>query len=166
MSGVTARPQHSEATLRRRKLLSLTWLGLAVGWSLIRAVIAWAVLGDYGLNPWIYLGIDLASAVVDGMTTPRMVISFVDRQYRRALMWALCSLVAFVVPDLYLFLGTGHLPKRIIVIMVVIVTITFTVAVVSVLRKVATTRAERLAELVAARLDTPAKPVDVIESSP
>ena len=123
---VTTRPQHSAATLRRRRMLSLTWAGLAIGWSLVRAIIAWAVLGDYGLNPWVYLAIDVASATVDAITTPRMVISFVDRQYKRALLWALCSLVAFIIPDLYLFLGTGHLPKKIIVVMAIIITATFT----------------------------------------
>ncbi|MEI2704371.1 MAG: hypothetical protein V9E89_03700 [Ilumatobacteraceae bacterium] len=151
---MTSRPQHSAATLRRRRMLSLTWAGLAIGWSLVRAIIAWAVLGDYGLNPWVYLAIDVASATVDAITTPRMVISFVDRQYKRALLWALCSLVAFIIPDLYLFLGTGHLPKKIIVVMAIIITATFTVAVISVLHKVRKARAERLAALVESRLQT------------
>lgn len=144
---------HSAATLRRRRLLSLTWAGLAIGWSLIRAVIAWAVLGDYGLNPWVYLIIDLCSAGIDAVTTPRMVISFVDRQYKRALIWATCSLVAFIVPDLYLFYGTGHLPHKIIYVMIGILTLTFTLAIVSVLRKVRSARSERIAKLVQQRLE-------------
>ena len=54
---------HDPATLARRKLLSRTWAGVVVGWSLIRTLIVWAAVGDYGLNPWIYLAIDLASAM-------------------------------------------------------------------------------------------------------
>lgn len=142
-------------------MLSLTWAGLAIGWSLVRALVAWAVLGDYGLNPWIYLGIDLASACVDAYTTPRMVISFVDREYKKAAMWGAYSLVAFIVPDLYLFIGTGHLPKKIIVVMAIIITVTFSIAVVTVVRKVRKARAERLAALVESRLKE-----DVNEPSP
>ena len=118
---------------------------MAIGWAFVRAIIAWAVLGDYGLNPWIYLAIDLGSACVDAYTTPRMVISFVDRQYKRAVTWALASLVAFIIPDLYLFLGTGKLPKKVILIMIGIISLTFTLAVVSVIRKVRKARAERIA---------------------
>lgn len=144
--------EHSAATLRRRRTLSLTWAGLAISWAFVRALVAWAVLGSYGLNPWIYLMIDLASACVDAYTTPRMVISFVDRQYKKALTWALCSLVAFIVPDLYLFLGTGHLPKKVVSIMIGIICLTFTLAVVSVIRKVAKARSERIAALAAGQM--------------
>lgn len=144
--------EHSAATLRRRRVLSLTWAGLAIGWSLIRALIAWAVLGDYGLNPWVYLLIDVGSACVDAVTTPRMVIAFVDRHYKKAALWALASLVAFIIPDLYLFLGTGRLPKRVIFIMVGIISATFTLAVVSVIRKVRQARSARIAAIVAADL--------------
>lgn len=148
---MTPRTQHSEAVLRRRRLLSFTWAGLAIGWAFVRALVAWVALGDYGLNPWIYLCIDLASAGVDAVTTPRMVISFVDRQYKRAAMWGVFSLVAFVVPDLYLFLGTGRLPKKVILVMVVIVAVMFTLASIGVWRKIRKARAERLAQLISAR---------------
>lgn len=137
--------QHSEATLRRRRRLSLTWAGLAISWALVRATVAWAVLGDYGLNPWIYLAIDLASACIDAYTTPRMVISFVDRQYKQAVIWATASLVVFIIPDLYLFVGTGRLPHRVIFIMVGIITLTFSLAVLSVVRKVRQARRDRAA---------------------
>lgn len=135
--------QHSAATLRRRKVLSRTWGAVVVGWSLIRTLIVWAALGDYGLNPWIYLAIDLAAAIVDAFTTPRMVLAFIDDQYRLALKWLLISAGAFIIPDLYLFLGTRTLPRRVIFIIALIITFTATVAVVSVVRKVVKGRRER-----------------------
>ena len=145
-------PHHSEATLRRRRALSLTWAGLAIGWAFVRALVAWAALGRYGLNPWVYLSIDLASACVDAYTTPKMVIAFVDRQYKRAAAWGVASLVAFVVPDLYLFLDTGKLPRKVIYIMIAIIGVMFSLAVVGVVRKVRKARAERLSLLIDERL--------------
>jgi uncharacterized membrane protein len=103
----------------------------------------WAALGEYGINPWIYLSIDLASALVDAYTTPRMVLAFIDDQYRQAGKWLLISAAAFVVPDLYIFLGTRHLPKRVILVIVVIISVTAVVATVSVVRKVRAGRRER-----------------------
>ncbi len=137
---------HDPATLQRRRRLSYTWAAVVITWSLIRTLIVWAAVGDYGLNPWIYLSIDLASAVVDAVTTPRMVLSFIDDQYRRAARWGLVSLVAFIVPDLYIFLGTRTLPHRIIKALVLIILTTLTVGVVSVLRKIRKGRAARRVE--------------------
>jgi hypothetical protein len=139
---------HDPATLARRKVLVRTWAGLVIGWAVIRTLIVWAAVGDYGLNPWIYLAIDLASACVDAITTPRMVLAFVDDQFKSAAKWALISLVAFIVPDLYIFIGTRQLPTRIIVVVCVIISITLSVGVISVVRKI---RAGRRAKEAAVR---------------
>ncbi len=144
---------HDPATLARRKRLSRTWAGVVVAWSLIRTLIVWAAVGDYGLNPWIYLVIDLASASVDAVTTPRMVLSFIDDQYRKAVRWAVLSLIAFMVPDLYIFLGTRTLPRRIIFAVCGIIAITLTVGVVGVVRKIRAGRAARAAALAALAAD-------------
>ena len=141
-------PKHSAATLRKRRMLAWTWAGLAIGWAIVRAVFFGVVLGDHGLNPWIYLGVDLASAVIDAVTTPKMVLSFVDREYKRAALWGVASAVAFAMPDVYLFVGTGELPKRMIYMIVAIITVTLSLAVFSVVRKIRQTRAERLKVLI------------------
>lgn len=142
-NSAAARDAPSEATRRRRRTLSATWAILAIGWSLVRALVAWAALGDYGLNPWAYLVIDVASGCVDAVTTPRMVIGFIDRDYRSAARWGLVSAVAFVVPDLYLLFGTGELPRRVLAVLITIIVTMTVIAVVSVVRRVSTGRAER-----------------------
>ena len=127
---------HDTATIRRRRRLSNTWALFVIAWSLIRTLIVWAAVGDYGLNPWLYLVLDLVSASIDAFSTPRMVIRFVDDQYRKALQWALVSLAAFVMPDIYIFAGTRTLPRKLIAIIVAVITVTLLAAVVAVLRKV------------------------------
>ena len=134
---------HDAETLQRRKRLSRTWAGIVVVWSLIRTVIVWAAVGDYGLNPWIYLSLDLSSAIVDAFTTPRMVLSFIDDHFKQAIKWAFISLVAFIVPDLYIFLGTRTLPTRIIVVVCLIIGLTLTVGVIGVVRSIRRGRIER-----------------------
>ncbi|MBI4884805.1 MAG: hypothetical protein HY826_12210 [Actinobacteria bacterium] len=135
---------HSHATLMRRRRLSRTWAGMVLGWSLIRTLIVWAAVGDYGLNPWIYLAIDLCSAIVDAITTPLMVICFVDDRYRKAVQWGLIALVAFLVPDLYIFLGTRTLPMKLIVIICAIIALTLMIGVIGVVRKIRRAKALRL----------------------
>lgn len=133
------------ATLQRRRRLSRMWAGMVVLWSLFRTLLVWAAVGDYGLNPWIYLAIDLVSASIDAVTTPRMVLSFIDDQHRHAVRWAVISLVAFVLPDLYIFVGTRTLPRNVVIIVLGIITLTFAIAVTTVVRKVRAGRKARAA---------------------
>lgn len=134
---------HTAQTLQRRKNLSRTWAGIVVVWSLIRTAIVWAAVGDYGLNPWIYLSLDLGAAIVDAFTTPRMVISFIDDHFKQAFKWAAISLSVFIIPDLYIFLGTRELPKRIIVALCLIIGATLVLGVAGVVHKIRKGRAER-----------------------
>ncbi len=138
---------HDPATQQRRRRLSYTWAGIVVVWSFIRTVIVWAAVGDYGLNPWIYLTLDLAAAIVDALSTPRMVLYFIDDHLRKAIKWALISLVVFIIPDLYIFLGTRTLPRRIIVVICAIIGLTLTIGVLGVRRKIKKGRVLRAAGL-------------------
>lgn len=135
--------EHDTATLARRRMLSRTWAVVVVAWSFIRTLIVWAAVGDYGLNPWIYLGIDLFSACVDAITTPRMVLNFIDNKYKAALKWAAISLGVFILPDLYIFLGTREQPTNVIIIVCLIIAVTLLAGVVSVVHKVRAGRAAR-----------------------
>ena len=42
-------------------MIARSWAGIVIAWAVIRTFIVWAAVGDYGLNTWIYLAIDLAS---------------------------------------------------------------------------------------------------------
>jgi hypothetical protein len=143
--------QHSAATLRKRQMMTRAWAGLVIAWSVIRTIIVWAALGTYGFNPWIYLGIDLVCSTIDAITTPRMVLRFVDERYRSAIKWGAISLVAYVIPDIYIFVGTRTLPKKVIVILCIVITAMLALAVMTIVRKVRKGRAERaLVEAMAA----------------
>ncbi|MEQ1701442.1 MAG: LapA family protein [Ilumatobacteraceae bacterium] len=134
---------HDAETLQRRKRLSRTWAGIVVVWSIIRTIIVWAAVGDYGLNPWVYLSLDLGAAIVDALSTPRMVLSFIDDHYKQAVKWAVISLGVFIVPDIYIFFGTRELPRTVIVVLCLIIGATLAIGVFSVVRKIKKGRAER-----------------------
>ena len=135
--------QHSAETLRKRQVLTRLWAGLVIAWSVIRTIIVWAALGDYGFNPWIYLGIDLVCSTIDAVTTPRMVLYFIDDRYKTAVKWGIVSLVAYVVPDIYIFVGTRTLPKKVIVVLCIVIVAMLSLAVLTIVRKIRKGRAER-----------------------
>jgi hypothetical protein len=144
--------QHSEETLRKRQRLTRAWAAFVIAWSVMRTIIIWAALGDYGFNPWIYLGIDLICSTVDAVTTPRMVLRFVDDRYRSAVKWGVVSLIAYIVPDIYIFEDTRKLPKKVIVILCLVIVTLLCLAVVTIVRKIRAGRAQRAALVEAAEV--------------
>ena len=139
--------QHSAATLRKRQRLTRAWAAFVILWSVMRTIIIWAALGSYGFNPWIYLGIDLVCSTIDAITTPRMVMRFVDDRYKSAIKWGAVSLGAYVVPDIYIFEGTRTLPKKVIVILCVVIVAMLGLAVATIVRKIRKGREQRAALL-------------------
>jgi hypothetical protein len=135
---------HSAETLRKRQMLTRAWAAVVIAWSVVRTIIVWAALGDYGFNPWIYLCIDLVCSGIDAITTPKMVLRFIDDRYKSAMKLGVVSLVAYVIPDIYIFEGTRTLPKKVIVVLCTVILIMSTLAVVTVVRKVRIGRAARL----------------------
>ena len=142
--------QHSAATLRKRQRLTRAWATLVITWCVIRTILIWAAVGSYGFNPWIYLGIDLVCSTIDAITTPRMVLRFVDDRYKSGFKWGSVSLVAYVLPDIYIFEGTRTLPKKVIVILCLVILGMMSLAAVTIVRKIRKGRAQRAALLEAA----------------
>ena len=110
-------------------------------WSFVRTLVAWALLGDYGLDPFTYLCVDLASSFVLARSTPIMVVSFVDGERRRAIRWAAVTAVAYSVPDAFLFLSTHHIPTVTLLVMLTVVTVSVSTTVVTIVHRIRAARA-------------------------
>lgn len=128
--------------LRRRRALARLWAMATIGWSLVRTLLAWVLLGDYGLDPWVYLCVDLSSSIVLGRSTPIMVVSFVDRERTRAVRWGAVSLVAYVVPDVFLFTSTQRIPPVTLAVLLTVMATTVSVTAVTIVRRVRSARAD------------------------
>ena len=130
-------------------MLSRAWAIVVITWAFGRTLVVWAAVGDYGINPWWYLSIDLVCASVDAYTTPKTVLALVDAKHGDAALWGSASFVAFVLPDAYIFVATDKLPKSIIVIVCVVIVATLSFTIIGVRRKVRALAALRAAESVA-----------------
>ncbi len=133
---------HSAETLQKRQVLTRLWVVAVIVWSVLRTIIIWVALGSYGFNPWIYLSIDLVCATIDAFTTPRMVLYFIDSRYKLAVKWFVVSLVAFIIPDIYIFVGTRSLPGTVILVLCSVIFAMIALASISIFRKVRRGRVE------------------------
>jgi hypothetical protein len=135
-------PLTSQQIARRRRFGRL-WLITSVAWSLVRTAVVWAALGQYGVHPVVYLLIDLASALVLAWSMPKLVTSLIDKRRRQAIEAGLVTLAGYLVPEIYIFAVSSHLPMVAIVMLLAVVVVSVVVGVVSLRRKVLSGRAAR-----------------------
>ncbi len=130
----------------RRKTLSRVWFGAVIAYSLIRAFVVWRALGDYGVNVWIYLAIDLVCAAIDGVNTARLVISLADERYHDARREGLIALATFIIPDLYIVYAGNKMPKSVYFVLGAIVILALIIGTIQVKKKVGKILAQRALE--------------------
>ena len=103
----------------------------------------WATLSRYGLDPWTYAAIDLGSAAILAVTTPRLVTSLVDRRRRRGAAWGAVTLLGYSIPDVYIFLSTDRLPIVVLVVLIAVIYVSIAIGGLALRRKVVAARALR-----------------------
>ena len=127
----------------RRRLLARLWILGSVAYGGLRALLVWRYLSGYGVNPWGFAAVELASSAVYGWTSSRLVIALVDRAWP-ALRWlAPATLVAYGTPDAYVFASVGSLPDGLLRTIIGIVAVSFVVSALTLAREVARARARR-----------------------
>lgn len=80
--------------------------------SAARALIAWPALGRYGVNPWVFLVIDLVTALPYGLAQALTVKILRDRHRAptESIPWATVVVAMFLLPYVYIFLASGSMP--------------------------------------------------------
>ena len=80
--------------------------------SATRALLAWPALGRYGVNPWLFLGLDLLTAPPYGISQAVTVKILRDptRPPRDAFGWGTVVVAMFLAPYAYIFLVSGEMP--------------------------------------------------------
>lgn len=96
-SGATA------PTSSRRQMLEVSWVVGVVVFVIIRFVIAYSTLAQYGRMTVIVFGVlDIATAVPYAIGTARVVTGLVDRRFGAASRWAMVACASFVAPYVWL----------------------------------------------------------------
>ena len=87
--------------------LGRLWILALCGYSLLRAMLAWPILVRYGINPAVFLVLDVVTAYPLALAQVRIVSGFQERDYANVQFWAGVAAASFLTPYLYLFLA-GH----------------------------------------------------------
>lgn len=87
------------------------WIIGVFAFSVVRALIAWPTLGRYGVNPWVFLFIDVVTAFPYAYGQVKLIKVCVAKDLRAIQLWSLVVLATFLAPYIYIFAaGSGELP--------------------------------------------------------
>ena len=87
------------------------WILGVFGYSVLRALIVWPTLGDYGINPWAFLVIDVGTAWPYAYGQVRVVNETRMKNWGGTQLWAAIALLSFIAPYAYIAgAGSGEMP--------------------------------------------------------
>lgn len=87
------------------------WIVTIFGYSVARALVVWPTLGDYGINPWLFLAVDVGTAWPYAYGQVRVVKAARAKDWSRVQVWTAIAALAFVAPYAYIAgAGSGDMP--------------------------------------------------------
>ena len=113
------------------------WIVGVFGFSVARALVVWPTLGAYGVNPWIFLLVDVLTAWPYAYGQVRVVLGVRARNWRDLQIWALVTLLAFVAPYGYIAgAGSGEMPLVSWLVLGVLIVLFGTASVIRIVRQI------------------------------
>jgi len=97
---------------------------VSVAYGGLRAALVWRFLQKYGVNPYVFAGIEFTSAVVYGKSSATVVGAVIDGAWNRIRSWLPLALLTYFVPDVYVLLSAGRLPSDMLAILLTMVCVT------------------------------------------
>ncbi len=120
---------------QRKKLFSYAWLVAVMLWCVIRIGVVSVWLSQYGVNTSVFAVIEIVSSVIYGVASARTVLALVGKRRRNALLWGLASVVAYLVPDVYVFSAGRSLPLLSYVVIITLIVVIGSVGILDVRRR-------------------------------
>lgn len=97
---------------------------MSVAYGGLRAALVWKFLRKYGVNPYVFAGIEFTSAAIYGKSSATVVGAVIDGSWNRIWSWLPIALFAYFAPDAYVLLSAGRLPSDMLAILLTMVGVT------------------------------------------
>ena len=133
---VRQKPRTGTKRSRREILGERIWAGLLVLYSTGAAYLVWRTLSKYGVNPIAFLIIDMVTSWPYGISTARIVVNAVKRQWHEVRKWAWVAAATFIAPDVYVLASASRAPRSVYLILIVVISALVISAILSVLLQI------------------------------
>ena len=86
-------------------------MSVVLGYAVIRALLIWKVFAKFGVNPYIYLIVDLISAYFYAIYSTNLVEKYLQRNYRLTTKYLLLTIITNFLPDIYILITARSVPE-------------------------------------------------------
>ena len=126
-----------------RQRLRRAWIVGVVLYGAFRAMIVWKTLSGYGVNPWIYLVLDVTSSIPYAIYSAKLVEGLIDRKFARFYQNFIITALTFIAPDIYILISARSAPLHIYQIIIGVILALTLVSAYGLIRKVRQGRGEQ-----------------------
>jgi hypothetical protein len=126
-----------------RQTLRRAWVIGVVLYGAFRAMVVWKTLSGYGVNPWVYLVLDISSSIPYAIYSAKLVEGWIDRKLERFYQNFIITALTFIAPDLYILISARSAPRHIYQIIIGVILSLSLVSVYGLIRKVRQGRAKK-----------------------
>ena len=95
---------------KQRFNLKTAWIVGVVGYAILRAVIAWGLFRDYGVNPWVFAVIDIGTAIPYATAVAELPGAIARSERRGIIRRLVVAVVTFMAPYAYIWLAAEDAP--------------------------------------------------------
>ncbi len=124
----------------RRSVLTQGWIVASILYGILRTVLVWRFLSDYGVHPIVFAVVELVSSALYGWASARLVIAVIDHDRTKRRSMALVTLIGYIAPDLYVFASADRFPDDLLVTVLAIAVVSALLTAFGLVRSVRTLR--------------------------
>jgi hypothetical protein len=87
-------------------------------YTVVATLIVWKALSKYGVNPIVFFVIDAITSWTYGISTARLTVCVVRREWKAVRKWAWAAAVSFITPQMYILIAAHHAPRDVYLIVI------------------------------------------------
>ena len=114
------------------------WVVLSVAYGVFRCILVWHYLEKYGISPLVFVIVELSSSCGFAIYSGKLVAAAIHQELSQHKRVAMITIMWFLLPDAYIFMSAGQMPRTVIGFIVTAVLLTGIVGATALLRRTKT----------------------------
>lgn len=103
---------------RKTIIVERLWASTILLYTVVATLVVWKALSKYGVNPIVFFVIDAITSWTYGISTARLTVCVVRRDWKAMRKWAWAAAVSFVTPQMYILIAAHHAPRDVYLIVI------------------------------------------------
>lgn len=114
---------HFVISTKRQRFWERIWASSILLYTIVATLIVWRTLSKYGVNPIVFFVIDAITSWTYGISTARLLLTVIKKEWTTSRKWAGASAISFILPQLYVLISARHAPRDVYIIVLSVIAV-------------------------------------------